>query len=187
MGYTRPLRAELLFPDGSIRDVTNDSSLRWSSDAPSVATIDATGSTVGLLRSVNVGAVQLTATYAGPSGPLTANANITVNNATLQSLSIEPMTVRVRTASVTNFHALGAFSDGSSYDSTESVQWSMRPGWNALYGSISNAEGTRGRFQAGNSSVGADVGNAAITAFRTNGAGFTIASATASIEISAAP
>ena len=89
----------------------------WTSSVPTVATV-ASPSGVATLDAVGTTVVTVT------SGALTASATLTVTAATLKSLSVTPLASTVASGHNVSLSAKGLYSDGSTYDLTQSVSWS---------------------------------------------------------------
>lgn len=113
-GLTLQLKAIGEYSDGTSRDFT--SSVIWSSGAPTVVTVNASGLTTG----VGVGAAKITATTRTRSGSIL----LTVREATLQSITVRPMLPAIIKGLTLQLKAIGAYSDGTSQDITSLVIWS---------------------------------------------------------------
>jgi uncharacterized protein YjdB len=113
-GLTLQLKATGEYSDGTSRNVT--SPVIWSSGAPTVVTVNASGLTTG----VGVGTAKITAT----SGTKSGSISLTVRAATLQSITVRPMLPSVIKGLTLKLKAIGAYSDGTSQDITSSVIWS---------------------------------------------------------------
>lgn len=94
VGGTAKLRATARSSNGNPR---SDAVIAWTSDNPSIATVDAAGIVTGIAP----GRASLRAT----SGTGSGNVTVTVVKSTLTSLSIEPRTVNARTGDVVRFNA----------------------------------------------------------------------------------
>jgi hypothetical protein len=112
LGSSEQLSAIGTYNDGSWKDLT--SSVTWSSAAPSIATISATGLATG----VSVGTALIQATL----GSVQSGVYFSVA-APLQSLSISPGSEQLSIGSIVQLQAIGTFSNGNSTVTSLSV-WS---------------------------------------------------------------
>ena len=131
LGTTQQFTATGTFTDGSTQNLT--SSVTWSSDTLSTATINS----AGLAQSVEIGTANITAT----SGTVSGTTTLTVTAAVLVSIAINPPTATVALGTTQQFTATGTFSDGSTQDLTQIGQWSSTT---ATVATISNTAGTAG-------------------------------------------
>ncbi len=102
-----------LYTDGSSADL--QSGAVWSSSSLAVATIDAS---TGMATTVGPGTTTITATV----GAFTDSSDLTVVNAHLQSVSVNPATATIATGTAVQFTATGIFDDGST-QLLPSVTW----------------------------------------------------------------
>ncbi|MEK7285742.1 MAG: Ig-like domain-containing protein [Nitrospirota bacterium] len=120
IGITEQFFATGIFSDGITQDLAY--SVQWSADS-TVATIDATGRALGK----RIGTVNIRAT--ADFGDKTSGSTVlTVSNATLSSIQIEPQNWIMAVESVLQFKAIGTFSNGTTKDLTESAVWSVSEG-----------------------------------------------------------
>ena len=103
-----------IYSDKSTQDVT--SSVTWSVDDSSIATIDPTG----LATAKRSGVAKITAS----SGELSATVDLTVASASLVSITITPPLSTVSTGGTEQLTAMGSFTDGTTQDLTATVTWS---------------------------------------------------------------
>ena len=103
------------FSDGTTQDIS--AGVTWSSSNTTAATISAQG---GLAVGQASGTTQVTATLGGVTSPTVA---LTVNSATLQSITITPPTGPIGKGGDTQLTALGKFSDGTTQNVTSSTTW----------------------------------------------------------------
>jgi uncharacterized protein YjdB len=129
-GTIQPFKLIGTLSDG-VTTVDLTHSARWQSSNWRTAVIDWSG--VGYGRSS--GSVTISATY----GSLTpATSTLTVSNATIQSITVNPSNPTVVLGALQQFTASGLFSDGSTQDITTVSRWtSSTPGvaiviWNGL-------------------------------------------------------
>jgi hypothetical protein len=114
VGLTQQFQATGTYTDASTQDIT--SSVSWSSDASSVATIGATG----LALAIAVG----TANISASSGAITGSTALPVSPPVLLSLYLSPTGITIPRGTGQSFTALGKYSDGSTLDMSSAVAWS---------------------------------------------------------------
>jgi len=103
-----------IYSDGSTQDVTLQA--YWGTAAYNVATINK-----GLATGVAPGTVGIKASFQGMSA---ANASLTVTNATVQSLAVNPSSASVSLGTTRQFTATATFSDSTQQDVSSVAQWS---------------------------------------------------------------
>lgn len=124
-GFTVALSASGHYSDGSDRDVTNSAS--WTSSSTTNATVSTTGATGrGVVTGVAAGGpVTITAALGGRTG----TSAVTVSTATLTRIDVSPATATINVATTQTFTAQGTFSDSSTRDVTQDLDWtSSAPG-----------------------------------------------------------
>jgi trimeric autotransporter adhesin len=114
---TQSFQAAGTFTDGSVKNVTG--TVQWTSSNTSVATINVNG-VPGLAEGLAAGTSTITAT----SGNVSSSATLTVTNATLVSIAVNPSSVSIPLGTVQQFTAEGTFSDNTTQDITDVVAWS---------------------------------------------------------------
>jgi uncharacterized protein YjdB len=114
IGATQQFTVTGTYSDASIRDITSIST--FASASPAVATINAAGLAIGLTAGTSV----ITAT----SGSKNASTVLTVNAATLVSLSVAPPTANIAVGGTQAFTATGTFSNGTVSNLTNTAIWS---------------------------------------------------------------
>ena len=97
-----------------VRDLTPYAS--WSSANEGLATVDASG----IMTPVADGLVSIRASYQGQS----ASKAVTINSATISSISITPPTASLTSGGLLDLKATGIYSDGSTRNLTKKVTWS---------------------------------------------------------------
>jgi len=112
-GTTQQFTAAGIFSDGSQQDVTT--SVSWNSSLPATATIDSKG----LATAAAAGQTTITAT----SGSIYNSATLTVTQAALVSIAVNPANPSLLVGSMQPFTATGTFSDNSQQDLTSAVTW----------------------------------------------------------------
>lgn len=119
---TIPYTAIETFSDGSTFDRTTNPATIWSSSSVAKATIVPDGANAGLAtgkEATSAGVpVVITATF-GVGGP-SATANLTVNSATSQGLTLTPASAAIPVTGTLQYTAIETFSDGISIDRTNS-------------------------------------------------------------------
>ncbi len=112
-GTTQQFTAWGVYSDGTTPIITP--LVNWSSSAPTVATVGATGLAVGLVS----GPTTISATI----GSVTGGASLTVTPATLVSIAVTPLVTTVPLGGTTQYTATGTFTDLSTQDITSTVAW----------------------------------------------------------------
>ncbi|PZR13614.1 MAG: hypothetical protein DI536_12770 [Archangium gephyra] len=113
-GFSQQLSARATLSDGQQLDVTR--AAVWSSEAPAIGTVDASGRFVG----VAPGSVRITAT----TGGVTAAASVKVTDAVPMALAADASPQRLPAGLRTSLRALATMSDGSLRDVSSQVTWS---------------------------------------------------------------
>ena len=116
-GQTQAFTAKGMDSNGNDINVTN---FQWSSDNPSVATVNSNGQATG----VSPGTANISATVTPASGsPVKGSASLTVDTAILSSIAVTPASVSVGSGQTTQLTAIGSYSDGKSLDITGIATW----------------------------------------------------------------
>lgn len=146
-GFTQQFHATATLTDGSTKDIT--SSATWSSAATSVATVDAGGLATTLVQ----GAALITAA----AGSVSGSATLQVGPPVLQSITITPgpATLQIGASLPLQLTATGNYSNKTTQDLTDTVQWSAV---NTLVASVS-ATGQATPSRAGYTTVTATDGS----------------------------
>jgi uncharacterized protein YjdB len=158
LGTTQQFVATGTYTDGSTQNLT--STVQWSSDTPTTATISTTGVTPGLATSVGQGTATITAT----SGSISGSTVLTVTAAALVSIAINPPATTIALGATQQFTATGTFTDGTTQDLTQSGHWSSTV---ATVATISNTAGTAGvatTLTVGTTTIGISSGDVSATA-----------------------
>lgn len=100
-----------------VTQVDLTASARWQTSSYA----DAVVNRVGVVTGVAAGTVTITATVNGQGS---ATTTLTVSNATVQSITVNPPNPTVGLGSAQQFTASGTFSDGSTQDISSVVTWS---------------------------------------------------------------
>ena len=114
LGTTLQLKATGTYTDGSTQDLTT--TVTWSTADSSIASVDTNGNATAS----HVGSTSVTAT----SGTISGSTSITVSPAALVSLVVTPAIPTISLGATIQFAATGTFTDGSTQDVTQTVQWS---------------------------------------------------------------
>jgi trimeric autotransporter adhesin len=117
LGTTRQFTAAGTYTDGSIQDVT--STATWSSSSANIAVISNDAGTAGLATGSGLGTTNITAVL----GPVSSSTLLTVGNAALVSILVTPISPSIALGFPQQFAAAGSYSDGSTQNLTQSVNW----------------------------------------------------------------
>ncbi|MGA9587107.1 MAG: Ig-like domain-containing protein [Terracidiphilus sp.] len=150
VGTTLPFKLIGTFSDG-ITTVDLSNSARWQTSSWRYAVMDNSGVVYGR----SVGSVTISGSYGGLTP---ATTTLTVSNATLQGITVNPANPTILLGALQPFTAVGLFSDGSTQDITAISRWtSSTPGvavinrsgvaWSASHGQTNinaNVDGVTG-------------------------------------------
>jgi trimeric autotransporter adhesin len=117
IGAQKGFQATALFSDSTTQDITANS--KWTSSDPSVATVGTGGGAVLTATGVSAGTTNINASFEGVNGFST----LTVNSATLVSLTVSPSSTILSPGSSASYNAVGTFSDGSQRSINGTVTW----------------------------------------------------------------
>ncbi len=134
-GVELQFTATVTFSSGVVQDITD--SATWTSSNTAVATISNQVGFEGIATSANVGTTTITANFGGANGTTT----LTVTNATLTAIALQPVNPTIARNTLLQFIAIGTFSDGSTADITTVATWTTT---NTTVATISNAAGSEG-------------------------------------------
>jgi hypothetical protein len=130
------MTAQAIYSDGTSRNVNYLGS--WTSSSPDVADVSNTWQSPGLVTANAPGETTIEINYQG----VTATAEITVSDATLESIEVFPFTTSITVGSPVWFQATGVFSDGRSVWLTRDVTWTSS---DDSVAAISNGRWSEGR------------------------------------------
>jgi hypothetical protein len=147
LGFT----ATGIFTDGTNQDLTTQ--VTWSSSSTGVATISNAAGSNGVATPVAPGNTTIRAAMVTPA--VSGSTVFTVTPATLNTITVTPVNPSIAKGTTQQFAATGNYSDGSTFDLTQTVTWASST---TSVATISNAAGTKGRATA------ADVGTTTISA-----------------------
>lgn len=178
IGLSQQYLATLTLSDGSTRDVTHEPALSWGSNNTAVATISNGSADKGLTTGVTAGTATIAASGSVNGQTFSASAELTVTNATVTALRVEPATATVPVGLTQQFIALVTLSDGTTRDVTidPALNWSSNDVTIATVSSIGSDKGL---------ATGVKTGAVTITAFGTTASGQTF-TATAELTVTSA-
>ncbi|MGA2737700.1 MAG: Ig-like domain-containing protein [Bryobacteraceae bacterium] len=113
-GYAQQFNAVGSYSDGTQLVLTNQ--VAWTSSAPAVASVGATG----MVSTLGAGTVLVTAAL----GSVSSSAPLTVTGVMLQSIAISPPSVSMAIGTILQLQATGTYSDGSTRSLTNLASWS---------------------------------------------------------------
>jgi uncharacterized protein YjdB len=135
VGVTIRFDATAILTDNSSRNIT--ATATWTSSDDTVVSISTANGTRGLATALAAGTVTIKASAGGVSG----TTSYTVGAQTLSTISVDPAPLTLMLGDTESFSATGQYSDGSTYDLTDSVTWiSTKSG----VATVSNANASRG-------------------------------------------
>lgn len=152
-GLTGKFIATGYYSDQSSHDITEN--VIWSSSAVSVAQVSNTSGTNGVAKAIKSGSSTISATIGSVKGSAIFNVIAPV----LSTIVVTPEIISAPVGTETQFTATGYYSDGSSYDLTTFVTWSLSV---ESVADISNVDGNNGlaiAISAGNTNVIATLNN----------------------------
>ncbi len=167
-GTTTKLAVTGIYSDNSKADLTAKAT--WDSSNTKVATIGSAGASGVTVTSVAVGPTTISATVGG----IKTNTTLTVTNANLVAIDINPGSPAIAAGTKVQLSATGRFSDGTHQDLTDQVSWqssdtavaTVTPGAGLLSGAAAGSAtvtATMGKVQG---SAAVTVTNASLTAIR---------------------
>ncbi len=174
-GETQQFTATGTFSDNSTSDIS--SQVNWSSSATAVATISNAAGSHGLATALTTGSSTITAALGGVS----SNTTMTVAAAALESIAIAPASPSVPKGDDEDFTATGTFSDNSTSDITNQVNWTSSA---TNVATISNAAGSQG--SASTLAIGSTTITAALSGISSHTTLTVLAAALRSIAITPA-
>jgi hypothetical protein len=148
--YSIRFTATGTWSDGSVRDLTAQAV--WSSSNSSIADVSNSAPNQGLATGSATGTVTI---QAAVRGGVSGTASLTVTNARLKSIVIQPSPVTIAVHATTRLVAWGTFDDGSQNDVSARMRWSSS---NTSVAATSMAPVSRGQV------TGRTAGTATITA-----------------------
>ena len=140
-GTTVQFEAEGKYSDGTTQDITKQ--VGWQSADEAIAIIGS----AGLAEGIAPGEAEISASFDVGDDTLSTTAVLTVTNAFIVTISLEPANSTIQVGASQQFAAIGRFSDNSEQDITGLVTWSSS---NNSVGTISNSSDSRGLFISSN-------------------------------------
>ncbi|HEY3452104.1 MAG TPA: Ig-like domain-containing protein [Myxococcales bacterium] len=134
-GTTGVLLATATFTDLSSLDVTDQAD--WTTSDNAIASVSTLAPPRGVVTGVKPGQVTITAAYGGKQ----ATATVVVTQATLLSITLDPLDPTIAKGTKLQMHATGKYSDGNTQDVTTLVTWTIA---DLGIASVSNAAGSKG-------------------------------------------
>ena len=159
--FSQQFTATGIFSDTSVQVLTKQ--VNWSSSNTAVVVISNASNSSGLATGVSLGSSTITARF----GAITGSTALTVINATLQAIVVEPANPIISVNSKQQFTATASFTGGITQDFTKSVKWTSA---NKNIAFVSNGYSKRGlatAARAGTTTISATksgiVGNTLLT------------------------
>lgn len=149
-GNTLQYTAIGIYSDRSEVDVTN--SATWLSSHTAIATISDGGGTNGLATGLTPGLTSISATFNG----ITGSTHLSVNAATLLTLTVTPANPSIPNETEQQFTATGTYSDTSQKDLTDVVTWTSSAPSIAVISDVTGTKGLAFALAAGATSINAD-------------------------------
>ncbi len=134
-GLTDRFVATGVYTDNSVHDIT--AAVMWTSSVSSVASINNTPGSNGVITTTGAGSTMISATL----GAVSASTALTVTSATLVSIEVTPTNPSIANGLSDALQATGIYTDHSTHDLTGSVTWSSSA---ASVVSVSNLPGANG-------------------------------------------
>jgi uncharacterized protein YjdB len=148
LGTTQQFTATGTYTDGSTLNLT--STVNWSTASNAIATISAQG----IATSVALGSTGVTAT----SGAISGSTTLTVTPAVLVSIAITPAVPTISLGTTLQFTATGTYTDGSTQNITDTVQWSSDTPTVATISNAANSQGLATTVGPGAANISATSG-----------------------------
>ena len=117
LGLSAQFSAQGTYTDGSVQDLTSE--VTWLSDDESVVVVSNAESFNGLASSVALGSSAISAIL----GTVQQQTTITIENAVLNSIDIQPANQTIANGTDAQVAAYGYYSDGSQIDLSAQVIW----------------------------------------------------------------
>ncbi|ELO1776218.1 Ig-like domain-containing protein, partial [Vibrio fluvialis] len=118
-GFTKAMKAQGVYSDSSVQDVT--SVVEWYSSDSAIANV----SKAGEINALEKGTAKV---YAFLDGVYSNESEVVVSDATLTGIQVTPADVRLPKGASETLQAIGAFSDGATFDITNEVSWVVADG-----------------------------------------------------------
>ncbi len=172
IGTSAQLIATGTFTDNTTQNMAAD--VRWTSSAPTVATVDASGE----VSSLAAGQTTISAICqpANTCGNISATTTITVSTATLLSIGVTPSSPDIALGTTQQFTATGTYSDNSTQDLGRQVTWASSNSAIATIGNTGVTRGLAAALAAGSTGITATMGSVTSPEVKLNVAAATLAS-----------
>ena len=152
-GYYLRMLATAIYTNGQARDITGLAT--WTSSDPMIADVYASFWVKGWALGISPGTAFIQATYQGATG----QARVTVTDATIASIELDPPVATALPLEKVEFEATGLFTDGTMREVTHYVTWTST---DQSVADVSNAWISRGEataFMPGVTDIVATQGN----------------------------
>lgn len=147
VGLKASLVAMGTYQNGTKQDLT--SMVAWTTSDSKIATVSNAADTTGQVTGVAIGPTTIIAVY----GAIAGKVPVTVSNATLSGIDIQPVTSSIAAGNTQQFTAIGYFDNGNKADITTQVTWTSST---ITVAEVSNAAGNNGLASglvAGNATI----------------------------------
>jgi hypothetical protein len=148
LGTTQQFAATGTYSDGSTLNLTNSST--WSIASGGIATVNGQG----LVTSVGLGSTSVTAM----SGSIAGTTTLTITPAVLVSIAVTPAIPTIPLGTTQQFTATGTYTDGSTQNITDTVEWSSDTSTVATISNTAGSQGVAGSMGEGTATITASVG-----------------------------
>jgi len=149
LGTSQQFTATGMFSDGTTQDLSSEAT--WSSSAGTAEVSNSAG-TQGLAETIAVGSTTISATHSGIAGSTT----LTISNASLSSISVEPTLPVVVLGTTQVFTATGIFTDGSTQDLTSQVVWASSDAAVSVVSNATDSKGVASSVAVGSTTISAE-------------------------------
>ena len=156
VGLSKPFTAIAQLSDGNTRDITADPATNWSTDNHDIATISNTAGFNGIAKGEAPGDVTVTASYNSGTTPMAGTAHLTVTDATITAIQVEPAVASTPVGLSKSFTATAILSDNTTQDITTDPYLS----WTSSDSAIATISNGSNKGEA----LGEQVGTVTITA-----------------------
>ncbi len=126
IGLEQQYRATVILSDNQVLDVTQDSAISWQSSDTNIATVSNSAGTRGQVTALDVGEVTITASGTANGQTFRASATLTVTNAVVSQLIVEPANNVLPVGLEKQYTAQAVLSNGRVLDVTQDAAISWR-------------------------------------------------------------
>ncbi len=147
VGFGQQYQAEVILSDNQVLDVTRDNAISWQSSDSSIASVSNATGTKGQVTAHSVGEVTITASGTANGKAFEASASLSVTNAVVTALYVEPEIKSLPVGLEQQYRAKVKFSDDRTLDVTQdsAINWRVS---DANVASVSNSTGAKGLVKA---------------------------------------